>query len=84
MAALLGDKAESIPLGLEDPRFVVEGFVDEDEDYFSVRDYSPNTMPTTSDLSDPSLHPYVALSPAQKPAEIVLESLKGVPNRNAS
>ena len=61
-----------------------EGFVDEDEDYFSVRDYSPNTMPTTSDLSDPSLHPYVALSPAQKPAEIVLESLKGVPNRNAS
>ena len=53
--------------------------LEQDEDYFSVRDYSPNTTPTTSDLSDPSLHPYVALSPVQKPAEIVLESLKGVP-----
>ena len=50
--------------------------LEQDEDYFSVRDY---TAPTTSDLSDPSLHPYVALPPAQKPAEIVLESLKGVP-----
>jgi hypothetical protein len=29
MAALLGDKAEAIPLGLEDPRFIVEGGVDE-------------------------------------------------------
>ena len=53
--------------------------LEQDEDYFSVRDYSPNTTPTTSDLSDPYLHPYVALPPAQKPAEIVLESLKGVP-----
>ena len=50
--------------------------LEQDEDYFSVRDY---TAPTTSDLSDPSLRPYVALPPAQKPAEIVLESLKGVP-----
>jgi hypothetical protein len=29
MAALLGYKAEAIPLGLEDPLFIVEGFVDE-------------------------------------------------------
>jgi hypothetical protein len=29
MAALLGDEAEAIPLSLEDPLFVVEGFVDE-------------------------------------------------------
>jgi hypothetical protein len=50
--------------------------LEREEDYFSVRDY---TAPTTSDLSDPSLRPYVALPPAQKPAEIVLESLKGVP-----
>ena len=49
--------------------------LEQGEDYFSVRDY---TAPTPSDLSDPSLHLYVALPPAQKPAEIVLESLKGV------
>jgi hypothetical protein len=36
MAALLGDKAESIPLGLEDPRFVVEGFVDERSEHWSI------------------------------------------------
>ena len=53
--------------------------LEQDEDCFSVRDYSPDTTPTTSDLSDLSLHPYVALPPAQKPAEIVLEYLKGVP-----
>jgi hypothetical protein len=29
MAALLGYKAEAIPLGLEDPLLIVEGFVDE-------------------------------------------------------
>jgi hypothetical protein len=29
MAALLGHKAEAIPLGLEDPPFIVEGFLDE-------------------------------------------------------
>src|SRR6266436_8202086 len=29
MAAFLGDEAEAIPLSLEDPPFVVEGFVDE-------------------------------------------------------
>jgi hypothetical protein len=29
MAALLGHKAEAIPLGLEDPSFIVEGFLDE-------------------------------------------------------
>ena len=53
--------------------------LEQDEDCFSVRDYSSDTTPTTSDLSDLSLHPYVALPPAQKPAEIVLEYLKGVP-----
>ena len=44
--------------------------LEQGEDYFSVRDY---TAPTPSDLSDSSLHLYVALPPAQKPAEIVLE-----------
>jgi hypothetical protein len=41
----------------------------EHEDYFSVREYSPVNL---------SLHPYVALPAERKPAEIVLESLKGV------
>jgi Transglycosylase SLT domain len=46
-----------------------QGKLDEDEDYFSIRDYSSNTMPI----------PYVALHPAKRPAEIVLDSLRGVP-----
>ena len=37
---------------------------------FSVRDYSPD---------DRAVHPYVALPAETKPAEIVLDSLKGVP-----
>ena len=53
--------------------------LEEAEDYFSVRDYSADTTPTTSDLSDLSPPPYVALPSAKKPAEIVLESLRGVP-----
>src|SRR6516164_10498391 len=36
MAALLSDKAEAIPLGLEDPRFIVEGGVDECREHRSV------------------------------------------------
>ena len=36
-AALLGDKAEAIPLGLEDPLFVVEGFIDERRKHRSIR-----------------------------------------------
>src|SRR5262249_38891619 len=36
MAALLGDKAEAIPLGLEDPRFIVEGGVDECREHRSI------------------------------------------------
>ena len=42
----------------------------EHEDDFSVRDYSPDNL---------SLHPYAALPAERKPAEIVLDSLKGVP-----
>ena len=42
----------------------------EHEDDFSVRDYSPDNL---------SLHPYAALLAERKPAEIVLDSLKGVP-----
>jgi hypothetical protein len=34
--ALLGDKAESIPFGLEDPLFVVEGFVDKRRQHRSI------------------------------------------------
>src|SRR6516164_8393331 len=36
MAALLGDEAEAIPLGLEDPRFIVEGGVDECREHRSI------------------------------------------------
>src|SRR5215469_6479838 len=36
MAALLSDKAEAIPLGLEDPRFIVEGGVDECREHRSI------------------------------------------------
>ena len=36
MAALLGDEAEAIPLGLEHPRFVVEGFVDKRREHRSI------------------------------------------------
>src|SRR5215469_3862025 len=36
MAALLGDKAEAIPLGLKDPRFIVEGGVDECREHRSI------------------------------------------------
>src|SRR5215472_4535219 len=36
MAALLGDKAEAIPLGLEDPRFIVKGGVDECREHRSI------------------------------------------------
>jgi len=36
MAALLGYKAEAIPLGLEDPLFIVEGFVDECREHRSI------------------------------------------------
>src|SRR5499427_1648957 len=36
MAALLGYEAEAIPLGLEDPRFVVEGGVDECREHRSI------------------------------------------------
>ena len=36
MAALLGYKAEAIPLGLEYPAFIVEGFVDERREHRSI------------------------------------------------
>src|ERR1700720_983430 len=36
MAALFGYKAEAIPLGLEDPPFVIEGFVDEGGEHRSI------------------------------------------------
>src|SRR6516165_5110539 len=35
-AALLGDETEAIPLGLEDPRFIVEGGVDECREHRSI------------------------------------------------
>ena len=36
MATLLSDKAKAIPLGLEDPLFVVEGFVDQRREHGSI------------------------------------------------
>src|SRR6516165_8475834 len=36
MAALLSDKADAIPLGLEDPRFIIEGGVDECREHRSI------------------------------------------------
>jgi hypothetical protein len=36
MATLLGYEAEAIPLDLEDPPFVVEGFVDECREHRSI------------------------------------------------
>src|SRR5438067_244316 len=36
MAALLGYKSEAIPLGLEDPLFIVEGFVEECREHRSI------------------------------------------------
>src|SRR6516165_8267566 len=36
MAALLGDEAEAIPLGLEDPLLIVEGGVDECREHRSI------------------------------------------------
>ena len=36
MAAFLGYEAEAIPFGLEDPPFIVEGFVDECSEHRSI------------------------------------------------
>jgi hypothetical protein len=47
-----------------------QGNLQQSEADFSVRDYSRN---------DRAIHPYVALPAERKPAEIVLDSLKGVP-----
>ena len=41
MAALLDDKSESIPLGLEDPLFIVESFVDERREHRSISGIHP-------------------------------------------
>jgi hypothetical protein len=50
----------------------------EDEDYFSLRDHSPGPMQQTSDLAYLAYYPYSELPPAQKPADIVLASLKNI------
>jgi hypothetical protein len=49
------------------------------EDYFSVRDYSPDATPATSDLSYLSSHPYAELAREGKSADVVLDSLGSVP-----
>src|SRR5437762_2377170 len=36
MAALLGNEPETIPLGLEDPRFIIEGVVNECREHRSI------------------------------------------------
>jgi Transglycosylase SLT domain len=49
------------------------------EDYFSVRDYSPDATPATSNLSYLSSHPYAELPQERKSADVVLDSLGSVP-----
>ena len=49
------------------------------EDYFSVRDYSPDATPATSNLSYLSSHPYAELPRERKSADVVLDSLGSVP-----
>src|ERR1700746_2961886 len=58
MAALLGYKAEAIPLGLEDPLFIVEGFVDECREHRSISrihafSFGPADFATQREISEP-------------------------------
>ena len=52
--------------------------LEEDSDDFSIRDYSPDARPQKPDLSYLSYYPYAELPPERKPADIVLDSLKGI------
>jgi hypothetical protein len=49
------------------------------DDDFSVRDYSRDATPPNPDTLCLSYYPYAELPPERKPAEIILDSLKGVP-----
>jgi hypothetical protein len=49
------------------------------EDYFSIRDYSPDATPATSNLSYLSSHPHAELPRERKSADVVLDSLGSVP-----
>jgi hypothetical protein len=52
--------------------------LEEDGDDFSIRDYSPDARSQKPDLSYLSYYPYAELPPERKPADIALESLRGV------
>ena len=53
--------------------------LEENDDDFSVRDYSRDATPPNPDTLCLSYYPYAELPPERKPAEIVLDSLRGVP-----
>jgi hypothetical protein len=50
----------------------------EEDDDFSVRDYSRDATPPNSDTLYLSYYPYAELPPERKPADIVLDSLRNV------
>ena len=52
--------------------------LEEDDDYFSVRDYSRDATPPNPDTLYLSYYPYAELPPERKPADIVLDSLRNV------
>ena len=52
--------------------------LEEDDDYFSVRDYSRDAYPRSQIRSYLSYYPYAELPPERKPADIVLDSLRNV------
>ncbi len=52
--------------------------LEEDGDDFSIQDYSPGARPQRPDLSYLSYYPYAEFPPERKPADIVLDSLKGI------
>ena len=54
MAALLSDKAEAIPLRLEDPLFVVEGFADERRQHRSISRIHAFLSPRHAALGTPA------------------------------
>ena len=53
--------------------------LEENDDDFSVRDYSRDATPPNPDTLCLSYYPYAELPPERKPAEIILDFLKGVP-----
>ena len=54
MAALLGDEAKAIPLSLEDPLFIVEGFVDECREHRSISRIHAFLSPRHAALGTPA------------------------------